>query len=110
MQQTRIAQGTAYWERFMKRWPNVHELAKATEDEVLREWQGLGYYSRARNLHKAAQQIVSLGRFPTDLQGVKQLKRDWRIYRSCNFFNIIRRTRGSSRRQCLSCVCSLFRH
>ncbi len=74
MQQTRIAQGTAYWERFMKRWPNVHELAKATEDEVLREWQGLGYYSRARNLHKAAQQIVSLGRFPHTYKELKQLK------------------------------------
>ena len=74
MQQTRIAQGTAYWERFMKRWPNVHELAKATEDEVLREWQGLGYYSRARNLHKAAQQIVSLGRFRHTYKELKQLK------------------------------------
>lgn len=74
MQQTRIAQGTAYWERFMKRWPNVHELAKATEDEVLREWQGLGYYSRARNLHKAAQQIVSLGRFPQTYKELIQLK------------------------------------
>ncbi|ATV38070.1 A/G-specific adenine glycosylase [Prevotella intermedia] len=74
MQQTRIAQGTAYWERFMKRWPNVHELAKATEDEVLREWQGLGYYSRARNLHKAAQQIVGLGRFPETYKELKQLK------------------------------------
>lgn len=74
MQQTRIAQGTAYWERFMKRWPNVQELAKATEDEVLREWQGLGYYSRARNLHKAAQQIVGSGRFPQTYKELKQLK------------------------------------
>lgn len=74
MQQTRIAQGTAYWEHFMKHWPNVHELAKATEDEVLREWQGLGYYSRARNLHKAAQQIVGLGRFPQTYKELKQLK------------------------------------
>ena len=74
MQQTRIAQGTAYGERFMKRWPNVQELAKATEDEVLREWQGLGYYSRARNLHKAAQQIVGLGRFPQTYKELKQLK------------------------------------
>ncbi|MGP1473148.1 MAG: A/G-specific adenine glycosylase [Prevotella intermedia] len=74
MQQTRIAQGTAYWERFMKRWPNVYELAKATENEVLREWQGLGYYSRARNLHKAAQQIVGLGCFPQTYKELKQLK------------------------------------
>ena len=54
LQQTRIEQGLPYWERFMARWPKVDDLAKATEDEVLREWQGLGYYSRARNLHTAA--------------------------------------------------------
>ena len=43
-QQTRIAQGTDYWHRFMRRWPTVETLADATEDEVLKEWQGLGYY------------------------------------------------------------------
>lgn len=74
MQQTKIAQGTAYWERFIKRWPNVQSLANATEDEVLREWQGLGYYSRARNLHKAAQQIVDLGHFPQTYNELIQLK------------------------------------
>ena len=58
LQQTQVRQGWAYWERFMKRWPKVELLAAATEDEVLREWQGLGYYSRARNLHTAARQIV----------------------------------------------------
>ncbi|WP_311588655.1 A/G-specific adenine glycosylase [Prevotella disiens] len=74
MQQTRIAQGTAYWERFMKRWPRVEDLAKATEDEVLREWQGLGYYSRARNLHKAAKQIVEIGSFPLTFSELIKLK------------------------------------
>lgn len=74
MQQTKIAQGTAYWERFIKRWPNVQSLANATEDEVLREWQGLGYYSRARNLHKAAQQIIDLGYFPQTYNELIQLK------------------------------------
>ena len=64
LQQTRIQQGQAYWERFMNRFPTVDALAAATEDEVLRLWQGLGYYSRARNLHTAAQQIVNSGRFP----------------------------------------------
>ena len=58
----------------MKRWPTVEALAHATEDEVLREWQGLGYYSRARNLHTAAQQIVERGGFPTTLEGIKALK------------------------------------
>ena len=48
LQQTQVKQGWAYWERFMRRWPTVEALAAATEDEVLREWQGLGYYSRAR--------------------------------------------------------------
>ena len=63
LQQTRIQQGTAYWERFMERFPPVEALAAASEDEVLRLCQGLGYYSRARNLHKAAKQIVEAGRF-----------------------------------------------
>ena len=54
LQQTRVAQGLAYWERFMEHFPTVDDLAAAPEDEVLRLWQGLGYYSRARNLHAAA--------------------------------------------------------
>ena len=74
LQQTRIEQGRPYWQRFMQRWPTVEALANATEDEVLREWQGLGYYSRARNLHTAAQQIVERGGFPTTLEGIKALK------------------------------------
>ena len=74
LQQTRIQQGWAYWERFMQRWPTVEALAEATEDEVLREWQGLGYYSRARNLHTAARQIVAGGGFPTTLEGIRALK------------------------------------
>ena len=74
LQQTRIQQGWAYWERFMKRWPTVEALAAATEDEVLREWQGLGYYSRARNLHAAAKQIVALGGFPQTLEEIRKLK------------------------------------
>ena len=74
LQQTRIAQGTAYWQRFIERWPTVEDLAAATEDEVLREWQGLGYYSRARNLHVAARQIVELGQFPDTMEEIRQLK------------------------------------
>ena len=74
LQQTRIAQGTAYWQRFIERWPTVELLAAATEDEVLREWQGLGYYSRARNLHAAARQIVELGHFPDTMEEIRQLK------------------------------------
>ncbi len=74
LQQTRIAQGTAYWHRFMDRFPTVKELADATEDEVLRLWEGLGYYSRARNLHAAARQIVAAEGFPDTLEGIKALK------------------------------------
>ena len=74
LQQTRIEQGRPYWERFMRRWPTVEELANASEDEVLREWQGLGYYSRARNLHTAAKQVLACGGFPTTIEGIKSLK------------------------------------
>lgn len=74
LQQTRIAQGKAYWERFLERFPTVDSLAVADEDAVLRLWEGLGYYSRARNLHAAAKQIVALGGFPQTLEGIRALK------------------------------------
>lgn len=74
LQQTRIQQGWAYWEHFVERFPTVHQLAEATEDEVLRLWQGLGYYSRARNLHTAAKQIVAMGHFPYTMEEIKSLK------------------------------------
>ena len=74
LQQTRIDQGTAYWHRFMKRFPTVEALAEASEDEVLRLWQGLGYYSRARNMHAAARQIVEQGGFPRTIDGLRALK------------------------------------
>ena len=74
LQQTRIAQGMSYWERFMTQWPTVNDLAAATENEVLKAWQGLGYYSRARNLHTAAQQVVALGGFPQTFKELKTLK------------------------------------
>ena len=74
LQQTRIAQGWEYWERFIAQYPKVEDLAAASEDDVLRLWQGLGYYSRARNLHAAAKQIVALGKFPDTLEDIKSLK------------------------------------
>ena len=74
LQQTRTEQGRPYWERFMRRWPTVEQLAAATEDEVLREWQGLGYYTRARNLHTAARQVVARGGFPATIEGLRSLK------------------------------------
>ena len=74
LQQTRIEQGRPYWERFMARYPTVEALAAATEDEVLRLWQGLGYYSRGRNLLAAARQVVAQGGFPRTVAGLKALK------------------------------------
>ena len=64
LQQTRIAQGLAYWQRFMERFPDVESLAAAEEDEVLRLWEGLGYYSRGRTLLAAARQVAARGAFP----------------------------------------------
>lgn len=65
-QQTRINQGLPYFERFLEKFPDVHELARAKVDEVIKAWEGLGYYARARNLHKAAREIVEErgGEFP----------------------------------------------
>lgn len=74
LQQTRIVLGLEYWERFMAQYPTVEALAAASEDDVLKLWQGLGYYSRARNLHAAAKQIVEMGKFPDTLEGIKSLK------------------------------------
>src|SRR5688572_6274230 len=59
LQQTRVRQGLPYYLRFIESYPTVHALANAPEDEVLRLWQGLGYYSRARNLHFTAKQVVA---------------------------------------------------
>lgn len=74
LQQTRVAQGMDYYHRFVTRFPDVSSLATASEDEVLRMWQGLGYYSRARNMHKAARQVMEQGgRFPRDYEAIRHL-------------------------------------
>lgn len=76
LQQTRVAQGYDYYVRFVKRFPNVQTLSEASEEEVLKYWQGLGYYSRARNLHAAAHTIMSQfgGVFPDRYEDVLSLK------------------------------------
>ncbi|MBK7130336.1 MAG: A/G-specific adenine glycosylase [Crocinitomicaceae bacterium] len=76
LQQTRVEQGMPYYLRFAHKFPNVQALARAKEDEVLNLWQGLGYYSRARNLHAAAKEIVSRfhGTFPTGYADIRSLK------------------------------------
>lgn len=75
LQQTRVAQGLPYYNRFVKQYPRVEDLAAASEDEVLRLWQGLGYYSRARNLHKCAIIIAEEynGMFPKTMQKLLSL-------------------------------------
>ena len=76
LQQTRVRQGLPYYFSFLKHFPTVNDLARATEKEVLSLWQGLGYYSRARNLHKTAQLIVAnyAGSFPNSYTGLLNLK------------------------------------
>lgn len=76
LQQTRVAQGMDYYLRFTERFPDVGSLAAAPEDEVLKLWQGLGYYSRARNLHAAARQVAERfgGVFPRSYDEVRSLR------------------------------------
>ncbi|MFT5684983.1 MAG: A/G-specific adenine glycosylase [Myxococcota bacterium] len=73
LQQTRVDTVLPYFARFMGRFPTVEDLAAAQQDEVLSMWSGLGYYSRARNMHAAAKAVVALGAFPTTLAGVRAL-------------------------------------
>jgi len=76
LQQTRVVQGLDYYNRFIERFPDVHSLALADEQEVLKYWQGLGYYSRARNLHAAARSIETDfgGNFPENYGAILSLK------------------------------------
>src|ERR1051326_8959494 len=73
LQQTRVADVIPYYQRFLKRLPHVQDLAPASEIELLSLWAGLGYYSRARNMQKAARQIVDAGGFPRDYESIRGL-------------------------------------
>jgi len=75
LQQTQVAAVIGYYQKFMQRFPTIASLAAASQDEVMQYWSGLGYYSRARNLHKAAQQVMSLhaGEFPRDFDAIQAL-------------------------------------
>jgi A/G-specific adenine glycosylase len=72
-QQTRVAAVIPYYERFLKRFPDVRSLAEATESDVIELWSGLGYYSRARNLQKAAREIVAAQAFPREYAAIRKL-------------------------------------
>ena len=76
LQQTRVEQGISYYHKFITRFPTVNSLALASENEVLKLWQGLGYYSRARNLHHSSKIIVNdfNGNFPKDYKSILKLK------------------------------------
>ncbi len=76
LQQTRVAQGTPYYLKFIENFPKVEDLANASEEQVLKLWQGLGYYSRARNLHFTAKVIANDfgGRFPSKYEELIKLK------------------------------------
>lgn len=74
LQQTRVDQGKSYYLRFINRFPDIRSLAQADEQEVLLLWQGLGYYSRARNMHKAAQQLMQKGGFSPSYEDMLELQ------------------------------------
>lgn len=74
LQQTRVDQAHDYYIRFLERFPDVDALAAAAGDEVMKYWQGLGYYSRARNMHSAAIHMAAAGGFPDSYEGVRALK------------------------------------
>jgi len=74
LQQTQVQQGLPYYHKFIEHFPSIELLARADEEQVLKLWQGLGYYSRARNLHFTAKKIVSLGSFPNTYNDIKKLK------------------------------------
>ena len=76
LQQTRVSQGCDYFMRFTEKWPTLKDLAQASDEEVLKMWQGLGYYSRARNLHRCARQVVERhgGEFPADYDALRRLQ------------------------------------
>ena len=91
LQQTRVAQGYDYFLRFIKRFPDVKTLADADEDEVMKYWQGLGYYSRARNLHAAAKSMNG-------------------VYGGSYLFFCLRYALCGGRRKCVSGTFPLFWH
>ena len=76
LQQTRVEQGLPYYEKFVSAFPSINDLAKAPEDKVMKLWQGLGYYSRARNLHFAAKWVMTehKGKFPKEYAQILKMK------------------------------------
>ena len=96
LQQTQVETVRPYFERFMAAFPTIEALARADEDEVLRLWEGLGYYRRARQLHRAARIIVAEhgGRFPRDRAGRSPLAGHWTLHGRSDPLHRLRRPRA----------------
>ena len=101
LQQTRIAAVIPYYDRFLRRFPDVRALARARQPEVLKFWSGLGYYSRARNLHSAAKTIMSKhnGGFPRDLNSRPRPARNRALHSRRRTKHRVRRTSRCARWQ-----------
>ena len=86
LQQTRVAQGLPYYEKFIRAFPTINDLASAKEEKVLKLWQGLGYYSRARNLHFTAKYVSEKfdGVFPDTYDELIKLKGSRGLYGKCH--------------------------
>ena len=112
MQQTRIAQGTSYFEKFSEEYEDVFALARADEKQVLNHWQGLGYYSRARNLLSTARHIVDhRSRQSSERRSVQrtdQAKRCGRLYSLGHRLHSVRSASCHSRREYLPCAIQVF--
>jgi adenine-specific DNA glycosylase len=102
LQQTTVATVGPYFESFLARWPSIGDLAAAELDSVLHAWQGLGYYARARNLHRCARYVTDEldGKFPDTEAGFAAIARDRRLYGGGRRSHCVRAARGGGRRQC----------
>jgi hypothetical protein len=107
LQQTQVTTVIPYFERWLKKFPTVQTLASAPIDEVLKQWEGLGYYRRARNLHKAAQIITfeKKGGFPRSYEGWKELP-GIGSYTAAAISSIVNGKSLSGRRQCQARRCT----
>ena len=85
LQQTRVAAVLGYYARFLEAFPSVEALAQAPEEQLMKLWEGLGYYSRARNLHKAARLVAQEGGFPQSYEGLLATG-NWRVHRRSHRF------------------------
>ena len=101
LQQTRVEQGLPYFERFVATYPTVTDLARAPDDAVMKLWEGLGYYSRARNLLRAARHVADRldSSFPDTYAGLLELPGVGALHRRCHCFLWLRSPGRRARRQ-----------